>query len=171
MTTVATTTDFVISRVFDAPRDLVWDAWTDAASLAQWWGPKGFDIDVHRLEVKPGGMFLYSMKTGAQEMWGRFVFKEVVKPERLVYISAFSDPDGNVTRAPFFDGRWPLEVSNILTFTEQGTKTRIDLRGGPVNATADELAAFVANEASMQQGFGGTFAQLDHFLAQARGGR
>jgi uncharacterized protein YndB with AHSA1/START domain len=171
MPTATAATDFVISRVFDAPRHLVWQAWTDPESLAQWWGPKGFDLEVHRCDVKPRGMFLYSMKAGAQEMWGRFVFQEVVEPERLVYISAFSDPDGNVTRAPFFDGRWPLEVSNILTFTEEENKTRLDLRGGPLDATDDEMAAFVSNHASMQAGFGGTFAQLDDFLAKAGGAR
>jgi uncharacterized protein YndB with AHSA1/START domain len=158
-------TEFSITRVFDAPREAVWEAWAHAESLAQWWGPKGFDIDVRRLEMKPGGMFLYSMKTGSQEMWGRFIYREIVRPERLVFVSSFSDPDGNVTRAPFFDGNWPLEVVNTVTFTENGTKTVLDLRGGPINPTPAESAAFAANEASMQAGFGGTFDQLDTYLA------
>jgi uncharacterized protein YndB with AHSA1/START domain len=158
-------TEFSITRVFDAPRETVWDAWTRAESLAQWWGPKGFDIGVSRLEMKPGGMFLYSMKTASQEMWGRFIYREVVRPERIVFVNSFSNPDGNVTRAPFFDNKWPLEVLTIVTFTEKGAQTVIDLRSSPIDATPEECAAFVANEASMQAGFGGTFDQLDAYLA------
>jgi uncharacterized protein YndB with AHSA1/START domain len=161
------TKEFSITRVFDAPREAVWEAWTRAESLAQWWGPRGFDLGVHRLEMKPGGMFLYSMKTNSQEMWGRFVYREIVRPERLVFVNSFSDPDGNITRAPFFDGNWPLEVLNTVTFTGDGTKTVLDLRGGPINPMPAESAAFAANQTGMQAGFGGTFDKLDAYLATA----
>jgi uncharacterized protein YndB with AHSA1/START domain len=159
------TKDFTISRAFEAPREAVWEAWTRAEALAQWWGPKGFDLGVHRLDMKPGGMFLYSMKTGSQEMWGRFIYREIVRPERMVFVTSFSDPDGNVTRAPFFDGKWPLEVLNTVTFTENGRKTVLDLRGAPIDPTPEESAAFAANAASMQAGFGGTFDKLEAYLA------
>lgn len=159
--------EFVVSREFAAPRDLVWKAWTEGARLAQWWGPKGSDIRVERMDLRPGGMFLYAMafKPG-QDMWARFVYQEIKAPERLVYISAFSDPDGGITRAPFPQIRdtWPLEILNTLTLTEQDGKTTLTLRGRPINATVEEMKTYASMFGSMQQGFGGTFEKLEQHL-------
>lgn len=160
--------DFVISRTVNSPRAQVWKAWTDAAELAQWWGPKGCTVRVPRLELRPGGMFLYAMqyKTGAPEMWGRFVYREVVAPERLVYVSSFSNAAGEITRAPFpqLGDTWPLEVLNILTLAEQGDATALTLRGRPIGATEAELRTFAGMHDSMRQGFGGTFEVLEAHL-------
>lgn len=159
--------EFTISRTFNAPRDVVWKAWTDAAALAQWWGPKGCALSVARLDVRPGGMFLYSMDLpNGDKWWGRFLYREVNAPERLVFVSSFSDEHGGITRAPFSD-KWPREVLNILTLTEEGGKTTVSLRGGPQDVTAEERAMFEGMFASMQQGFSGTFDQLDQYLAKA----
>jgi uncharacterized protein YndB with AHSA1/START domain len=165
--------DFVISRTFNAPRALVWQAWTQADRLAQWWGPKGSKIRVARLDTRPGRLFHYSMEyQPGHPMWGRFVFHEVVAPERMIYTSSFSDANGSITRAPFKGIVFPLEVLNIVTFTEQGSgqaaKTAVTLRGGPVNTTEEERATFTGMFDSMRQGFGGTFDQLEAYLANAR---
>jgi uncharacterized protein YndB with AHSA1/START domain len=162
----AATKEFTISRTFNAPRDAVWTAWTDRDALAQWWGPKGCTIDVTRLEVRPGGMFLYSMGLpNGDKWWGRFIYREIVKPERIVFVNSFSDESGNVTRAPFSD-KWPKEVLNVMTLTEEGGKTTLSLRGGPIDVSDEERAMFEGMFASMQQGFGGTFDQLDAYLAK-----
>lgn len=167
-TAPAANQEFTISRVFNAPRDRVWNAWTQAESLAEWWGPKGCKIQIFKLDFRPGGVFHYSMKfSNGPEMFGRFAYREIAAPERIVFVSSFADAEGKITRAPFFDGGWPLEVLNVVTFTEQAGKTTLALRGGPINATAAEHKQFVANFASMQQGFGGTFDQLDAYLAKA----
>ncbi len=85
---MATNKEFVITRTFDAPRDLVFKAWTEAERLAQWWGPKGCNITVSKLELRPGGTFLYSMKmSNGPAMWGKFVYREIVAPERLVFVN------------------------------------------------------------------------------------
>lgn len=158
---------FVITRVFDAPRALVWKAWSEAERLAQWWGPKGCAIGVSKLDFRPGGIFHYSMKMpSGQMMWGRFIYREIAAPEKIVFINSFSDEKGGLARAPF-NPVWPLEVMNTLTFTEQGGKTVIALGGVPINATEDERNLFVAWRPSMQQGFGGTFDQLADYLAKA----
>jgi uncharacterized protein YndB with AHSA1/START domain len=162
--------EFVISRVFDAPRKLVWSAWTEAERLAQWWGPKGSKIRVIKLDVRPGGMFHYAMQSKpGQEMFGRFVYREIAAPERLVFVTSFSDANGGITRAPFpqLGQTWPLEVLNTLTLAEQGGKTTLSLRGGPINATQEELETFVGMFASMRQGFTGTFDKLADHLAKA----
>jgi len=164
------TPQFTITRVLDAPRDLVWKAWTEAERLAQWWGPKGCKIRVVKLELRLGGIFHYVMqfRTG-KEMFGRFTYREIAAPERLVFVNSFSDADGGITRAPFpqLGDTWPLEVLNNLTLSEQGGKTTLDLRGSPINATEEEFKTYAGMFDSMRQGFGGTFDQLADYLAKS----
>ena len=164
------TLEFTFTRTFDAPRESVWRAWTDAASLAQWWGPKGSTIRVISLDLRPGGIFHYAMAfRPGHDMYGRFVYREIDPPARLVFVNSFSDPAGGITRAPFpqLNNLWPLEVLNVVTFTEEGGRTTISLHGSPINATEEERKVFAANAASMRQGFGGTFDQLAAFLAKS----
>lgn len=159
--------ELVITRVFDAPLDLVWKAHTEAERLGQWWGPKGCTIKVVQLDLRPGGLFHYCMDwPGGQTMWGKFVYHEVVPQERIVFVNSFSDEAGNTTRAPF-SGNWPLEVFNVLTFSEADGRTTLILRGKPINASAEECATFNSMHASMQAGFGGTYDQLQAYLAKA----
>ena len=106
----------------------------DAEALAQWWGPKGATMRVINLDFRPGGTFHYAMAfQPGHEMYGRFIYREIVAPERLVFVISFSDAEGGITRAPFpqLKDMWPLEVLNVVTFTEHAGKTTIALRGGP----------------------------------------
>lgn len=158
--------EFVISRIFDSPRELVYKAWTEPERLEQWWGPKGCKLKVAQLELRPGGVFLYSISFGqGPVMWGRFVYSEIEAPERLVYVSSFSDEEGTLTRAPFSQ-TWPLEVFNNLTFVEQEGKTTLTLRSAPQNATEEERQTFNGMHQSLQQGFTGTLDQLADYLAK-----
>lgn len=155
-----------ITRTLDAPRDLVYKVWSEAEHLAHWWGPKGFDLEVVTLDFRPGGLFHYRMSNAdGAEMWGKFVFVEMTSPERIVYISSFSDPAGNTVQASFLP-EFPLEIYNVVTLTEHGGKTTLNLAGGPLNATAAELAFYAGMEDSMQQGFKGTFDALDAYLSR-----
>jgi uncharacterized protein YndB with AHSA1/START domain len=156
----------VITRIFDAPRALVWKAYTEAEHLERWWGPKGTTLRVARLEVAPGGVFLYAcVGPDGQELWGKFVYREVSPIERLAFVSGFADPEGNTVPA-FFSADWPLEVFNVVTLEEEGGKTRLTLRGGPQNATPEQQAFFEGMLPSMDQGFKGTFDQLEAYLAE-----
>jgi uncharacterized protein YndB with AHSA1/START domain len=159
-----TDNELVITRVFNAPRNLVFKMWTEAEHLEKWWGPKGFNIVVSKLDLRPGGIFHYCMAGNGFEMWGRFVYVEIDEPQKLVFINSFSDKDGGVTRAPF-SASWPLEVMNTLILTEQEGKTTLTIKGGPHNATDEEYKTFMEGISSMQQGFGGTFDQLEEYLA------
>jgi uncharacterized protein YndB with AHSA1/START domain len=157
----------VITRTFNAPRELVFKAWSEAERLAQWWGPKGFKMEVAKLDLRPGGLFHYSMHTpDGHEMWGKFVYHEITPPEKIVFVNSFSDPEGNTIRAPF-SAIFPLEIMNILTFSEQDGKTTITLEGGPINSSAEELEFFIGMRDNMNQGFRGTFDQLEEYLANA----
>lgn len=161
--------DFVLTRVFAAPRALVWKAWTEGDRLAQWWGPKGFEMTTVKLDLRPGGVFHYGMRGGGSgpmggQMWGRFVFREIVAPDRLAFVTSFSDADGGITRHPM-SATWPLEVFNVLTLAERDGRTTLTLRGRPINASEEELVTFAGGKASMRGGFAGTWSQLDAYLA------
>lgn len=158
--------DFVISRMLNAPRELVWKAFTDPAHMKEWWGPRGFTVIASKMDLRPGGTYLYGMKApDGTPMWGRMVYREIVAPERIVLINSFSDESGGLTRHPM-NAAWPLEMLSVFTFEQQpGGKTRFTLRWSPYNATAEEQKAFDAGRDSMRQGWGGTLEQLETYLA------
>src|SRR5712692_4415203 len=164
--------EFTISRVFDAPRDLVFKAWTESERLALWWGPKGFKMLIANLDLRPGGVFHYCMQAPegsamGGKLWGKFVYREIVSPARLVFVNSFSDEAGVLTRHPLTPN-WPLEVLNVLTFAEHQGKTTVTLTGIPINVTEAEREIFKVGHKSMQQGFGGTLDQLEQYLAKVR---
>ena len=89
------TREFVISRTFDAPRELVWKAFTEREHLMQWFGPKGFKMLAGTVDLRPGGTFHYGMQApDGKTMWGKWIFREIVPPERLVTVVSFSDEQG-----------------------------------------------------------------------------
>jgi len=160
--------EFVITREFDAPRDLVFKVWTEPEHLAQWWGPKGFTVKVANVDLRPGGMFHYGMVgPDGSEMWGKFVYREIAPPERMVFTVSFSDENAGTTRHPMAP-TWPREMLNVVTFTANGEKTTITLRSSAYNASDEERATFKAGHASMQGGFTGTFNQLAAYLATVK---
>ena len=161
-------TEFVITRSYEAPRDLVWQAFADGEALAQWWGPKGFTMTVLGFEFRPGGACHYRMDSpNGFTMWAGFSYHEIAPPERIVFVNAFSDQAGSLSRAPFFDGKWPLEVLMTITLSEQDGTTTVTLRSHPINATDVEVSTFESNIESMSQGFGNAFDQLAAYLAKA----
>ena len=163
------TKDFVLTRVFDAPRDLVWKAFTDPERMKQWWGPKGFKVLHSKMDLRPGGSYHYGMQApDGKAMWGKFVYREIVPPEKLVFINSFSDEKGGLTRHPMAP-TWPLEMLSVFTFEEQpGGKTKFTIRWSPHNASEEERKTFDAGHDSMRQGWGGTMEQLAAYLASAK---
>jgi uncharacterized protein YndB with AHSA1/START domain len=165
--------EFSITRVFDAPRELVFKAWTEPERLAQWWGPQGFAVAVVKLDLRPGGVFHYRLRPpegspmGSAMIWGKFVYREIVSPERIVFVMAFSDEAGGMTRHPM-NATWPLEVLNTLTFTERQGRTTVTLRGEPINAIEEERRTFAAGRDSMRLGWTGTLDKLEEYLARGQ---
>jgi uncharacterized protein YndB with AHSA1/START domain len=158
--------EFVITRTFDAPRDLVFRAWTEREHLMRWWGPKGFTMRAGKIDLRPGGVFHYGMRApDGSDMWGKWIFRDVVKPERLVFIVSFSDEQGGQTRHPMAPD-WPLETLSTVTFAEQDGKTAVTIRWAPHAASEAERKTFAAGRDSMQQGWTGTFDQFAAYLAK-----
>lgn len=161
-------TELVIERLFHAPRDLVWQAWTEPERLMQWWGPSDFTMTVVKLDLRPGGIFHYGLRSlDGHEVWGRFTYVDVAAPEKLIFINSFTDESGAVTRSSQH-AAWPLEVFNICTFSASAQRTLLSMKGRPHNATAQERKTFAENRDTVKKGFTATFDQLDRYLAAIR---
>jgi uncharacterized protein YndB with AHSA1/START domain len=166
MSAETTTKDFVITRSFAAPRDLIWKCFTDPERMKEWWGPKGSTIVASKMDFRVGGTYHGAMRSaGGPVMWAKFVYREIVPPQRLVWVHSFSDEAMGLTRHPMVP-TWPLEMLTTVLFEEEpGGKTKVTLRWSPMNATAEEQATFDAAHGGMQGGWTGTFERLDAYLA------
>lgn len=159
------TESFVISRVFDAPRDRVWQAWTEVEQLKQWWGPKGFAVTYCKLDLRPGGKGHYCLRApDGSDMWGRFVYREIVKPERLVWINSFSDKDGGLTTHPM-NPAWPREMLTTVSFKALGGKTEVTVEWIPIDGSTElEVKTFDQGRDSMKMGWTGTLERFTDYL-------
>ena len=109
--------EFVLTRVFDAPRELVWEAWTDPKHVVHWWGPRGFTTTIEKMDVRPGGVWKHVMHgPDGADYPNSSVFKEVVKPERIVYSHGGRKQGGPGVH---FVATW--------TFEALGDKTKVTL--------------------------------------------
>jgi len=142
--------EIVITRVFDAPRELVFEAWTNPKHVAQWWWPKGFSTTVQEMDVRPGGIWRLVMRgPDGKDYNNKIVFIEVVKPERLVYKH---EPE---------QGTEPVNFESTITFTERGGKTEVTSRMVFASAAARD---HVAKKYSAVEGVSQTFARLGEYL-------
>jgi uncharacterized protein YndB with AHSA1/START domain len=161
--------EFVISRVFDAPRELVWKAWTEPARMARWWGPHHFTNPVCELDVRPGGAFRIVMRApDGAEFPFKGVYREVAPPERLVYTGDMSDvsDEWHDTVNPNRDrsaGRPAMESLTTVTFEDLAGKTRLTVR--TLFATAAVRDAMLKMQ--MAEGWGQSLERLDALVAKA----
>jgi uncharacterized protein YndB with AHSA1/START domain len=143
----------LVQHTFDAPRDVVFKAWTDPKYVAIWWGPHGFTSPVCELDVRPGGALRIHMRgpDGAiYPMTG--VYKEIVRPERLVFTGAALDEKGE----PIF------EVLNTVTFVQKGEKTLVTVDARVIMATAG-AGVFLQG---MEEGWSQSLERLDDFVKE-----
>lgn len=158
--------ELVVDSTFAAPRQLVWEAWTELEHLKRWWGPKGFGVSAARLDFRPGGVFHYAIRSPkGHEMWGKFVYHEIIAPQYLTYTSSFSDQDGRLERNPM-EPNWPLEIMNTLTLTEHNGITTVTLSAVPYSASETERCTFAEAHDAVRGGVMGTLSQLDDYLAR-----
>ena len=158
---------YVLERVFDAPRELVWKAWTDPKLLPRWYGPKVETI-IHRLEVKPGGLWLNEMKWGETSNYQRAEYTEVTPPERLVMLQSNTDADWNVAPNPMM-ADWPRVLLTTVTFEEDGAQTRMRLTWVPHEASEAEVACFAAALEGLDKGWAAGMELLAELLAELQG--
>ena len=163
------TTDFVIERVFDAPRDLVWKCFVEPERMKEWFGPKGSVIVASKMDFRVGGTYLGALRDASgRVMWAKFVYREIAAPERLVWVHSFSDEAGGLMRHPLNATR-PLELLATVTLEDSpGGRTKVTLRWSPLNATVEEIKTFDAARDGMTQGWGGSFELLAAYLTNAK---
>ena len=159
--------EFTITREFNAPRELVWKTFTEPEHMKEWWGPKGSTIVASKMDLRVGGTYHGAMRDPAGNViWAKFIYREIIAPDRLVWVHSFSDEAGGLTRHPM-SPTWPLELLTTLTFEDAPAgKTKLTLRWLPINASEDEHKTFEAAHDSMRQGWGGSFDQLAAYLSR-----
>ncbi|AOP33101.1 ATPase [Leptospira tipperaryensis] len=126
-----TVNEVVVTRIFDAPRELVFKAWTDPEHLVRWWGPKNFTSPACRNDFRVGGKYVFGMRSPeGQEFWSTGIYLEIVIPEKIVYSDSFADEKGNQVSASHYGitGEFPEETTVSLTFEEVGDKTKLTLK-------------------------------------------
>jgi uncharacterized protein YndB with AHSA1/START domain len=156
-TTATSDREIVITRVFDAPRDLVFQTWTDPQHVGSWWGPNGFTITTHEIDVRPGGVWRFIMHgPDGTDYPNKIVYLEIEKPERLVYDHG--------------DDGQPGYFRVTVTFVEQGHQTRLTMRS--LFATAAERDEVVTKYRAIEGGnqtldrFGEQLAKLQFSISR-----
>ena len=158
--TAPATGTLVITRLFDAPRERVWKAWTEPESFMRWWGPKGFTAPVCKIDLRVGGVWFNCMHSPeGQDYWSTGVYREIVPQRRLVMTDCFADEKGNVVPATHYgmNADFPLEMLVTVSLEEEGEKTKFTLEHAGLppgedldncrigwNQSFDKLAEFLA---------------------------
>jgi uncharacterized protein YndB with AHSA1/START domain len=152
--------EVILERVFDAPRELVFKAFSEAEHLKHWWGPRGWTLTVCNVDFRPGGIWHYCMKCIDEnqtdfygfESWGKAVYGEIVEAEKIVYMDYFSDAEGNEA-----EGMPSTQIT--MTFVEHEGKTKLVSRAQ--YASAEALKTVL--DMGMEQGITETWDRLaDH---------
>lgn len=145
--------ELVITRVFDAPRDVAFKAWTEPERLVRWWGPQGFTTPSCEMDVRPGGAFRLCMRApDGADHWLRGVYREIVEPERLVLTWAWEDAEGKPGH----------ETVLTVSFAEHGRKTKLTLH----QAIFESVTARNAH----QEGWTSGLDRLAEYLARLAAG-
>jgi uncharacterized protein YndB with AHSA1/START domain len=156
---------FLINRTFDAPISTLWDMWTQPEHFAKWLPPTGMTMEFRRINIAAGGDGFYAMTNGAFTMYGRVEYLVVEPPHRLEYTQCFTDEHEHIARHPGAP-TWPEKMRTIVQLAEEGpASTRVTIRWEVFGtASAEEIAAFVAERSGMTQGWTGSFDKLEALL-------
>jgi uncharacterized protein YndB with AHSA1/START domain len=152
----------VITRVFEAPPERVFKAWTEPERVTRWWGPNGFTTPVCKIDLRPGGVFHTCMRSPeGQDFWSKGVYREIVEPERIVCTDHFSDEAGNVIPPTHYgmSATWPAEALVTVTFAPQEGTTRFTLHHAVGSAPA-------AERDQCRQGWSESLDRLAGYLAK-----
>ncbi len=142
-----------LTRILNAPRELVFEAWTDPKHLAEWWGPAGFTNPVCKADAKHGGKIYIEMKSPDGTVYPmNGTFKEIIRPEKIVFTSGALDKNGNTI----------FEVLNTVTFANENGKTKLTLHA-IVDDISDEARPYIDG---MDQGWSQSIDRLEAFVTK-----
>lgn len=151
----STERELIIERVFDAPRELVFETYTKCEHLNKWWGPREWPLSYCKMDFRVGGTWHYCMSgpNEGDQAWGKIFYKEIKQPARIVYEDYFSDKDGNINRD--LPGTY-----TVNEFKEEGSKTKLVSR--VTFSKAEDLKTVL--EMGMIEGMTETLDRLDEHL-------
>ena len=150
-----------ITRIFDAPRSLVFQAWTEPKRVKRWWGPRSFTTPVCEIDLRLGGIFRSCMRSPeGRDFWSQGVYREIVEPQRIVCTDTFADKEGNPVSPEHYgmSPEWPVEALITVTFAEQAGRTRLTLEHSPLPLGSERDLC--------RQGWEESFDKLADYLAE-----
>lgn len=155
--------ELVLTRLFDAPRELVFQTWMRPEHLMRWWAPKECTVRDCTVDPRPGGAFHYCMSfNGGRDIWGLGIYREIEAPEKIAYVDSFADENGNPVSPTYYgmsEGH-PTETLVTVTFAEEDGKTRLTLRYA--------IPVSVEERAGAEQGWSEMLDRLDSLLPSLR---
>lgn len=146
-TAVSDQRELVITRLFDAPCALVWQAWTEPEHLMRWWGPEHFTAPVCDVDFRVGGKYLFCMQApDGQRYWSTGIYQEIEPYKRIVCSDSFADEHGNVVPPSYYGmgNEMPDELLMTLTFEDLGQQTRLTIQH--TGLLGDEMAEMGWNQ-------------------------
>ena len=156
--------ELLIKIKLNAPRNLVWKAWTDPEMFKQWWGPKDFTTPVARMDLKEGSEYFSCMRSSdGQNFCSKGVYLEIVPPKQLVMTDSFADKDGNKV-APInygFNENFPMEMQIKVTLEDEGDNTKLTLKCSDINNINE------AELNDMKQGWNESLDKLAEFVSKS----
>lgn len=152
--------ELIITRIFDAPRELVWKAWIDPEMFMKWWGPKDFTCPFCKIDFQVGGKYLNCMRgPDGRDYWSTGVYKEIIPMEKIVNTDSFADENGNVVSSSYYgiEG-FPIEMQVTVMFEEEDGKTKMTLKHSGIENISD------TDRSNMEQGWNQSFDKLANSL-------
>ncbi len=158
----------VISRVFDAPKEKVYEAWTNESEAKKWWGPKGFTAPVIEMDVRPGGKYHFCMKAPdgkpleGKEFWSTGTYKEIEPNEKLVITDSFSDENGNIVspKEHGLDPNFPTTSIVTVLFEETDGGTHLSI----IYPVKNKKTKQVMEKTGMREGWATSLDKLEASL-------
>ncbi len=154
-------TELVITRIFDAPRELVFKAWTEPEHLMRWWGPKAFTSPVCKIDLRVGGKYLFCMRSpDGKDYYSTGVYQKIDPPNEIVCTDSFADENGKVVPASYYGmgEDFPLELQVTVTFEDYQGKTKMTLKHVGFPPGDNQMA---------EAGWNESFDKLAEILARA----
>jgi len=145
-----------ITRVFEAPREVVWKYWTDPGYFKKWWGPKEFTCPFSEIDFRVGGKYLNAMRSKeGQEFWSTGTYREIVPLGKIVATDSFADKEGNIVPSTYYGMEgFPLELEVTLTFEDLGGKTKMTLMHKGIGSLDEKTRK------EMEQGWNESFDKM-----------
>jgi uncharacterized protein YndB with AHSA1/START domain/predicted enzyme related to lactoylglutathione lyase len=152
---------FIITRLFNAPREIVWKAWTQPEGVRHWWGPKNFTAPTIKIDLRVGGKYLYCMRAPDEKnYWSTGTFKQIIPNNRLVLTDSFANEKGEIVPATYYgmSPDFPIESTYSVLFEDEHGKTKLTMEN-------DNVSAFPESELiNMEQGWNESLNKLAEYI-------